>query len=726
MLLGLAAQALLAVSPRPTPTRPPRRVALRFAEALAPEAERLVEWGRRRGVEVQTGAETAPVPQGFPSATLSVLPPSDRVREAASAFAVSFEGGGFTFDGRAYRGAEDAVFLSAPDRPLEALVLGNSPSAVVELAGRRLLRREGAEPGYEVASGALTKTGRFAAATEGNGRRTIDRASDRDRIGEREAFFRSLRRESRGGVDWEFPEAQRAAVARWEKPARAGIETAEKNAKKKPFTVRLFPDAVTKGLYTGSTRPADLAAEDGRMRVDVDLSAPPEPDLVSPVLAAAGLAAADPALAARRTLLLAAGARRFGKWWGRDVRGFGAFARAAKVEPTPEEVLRSPEEISPVIAVGAAAAWLDAGVRLDGERAAERALREDERALRERLARWRDAAARQTVVPPSRRPLPSAFVRGVSYAMTNALEDAYVSPRSLESLRRLRELGADSVSIMPFAFSRELHSSEIAFVHRSPRGETDEGTLRAVADARSLGMSAMVKPQLWVGDGAFVGEIAMADERAWRGWFDSYRRFVVHHAIVAEAAGAALFCVGAELTATEGRKNDWRELVSAVRLATGAPLLYAANWAANAAAIPFWDDLDVIGVDFYDPLAKTEKVSDAQLEEGARQAARPLAELAHKLGKPVVFAEAGFPAVKAAWIAPHDEGARRPSDPAAADAARAIAALDRALAKEAWWRGVYWWKAFSDGKPAEPGERGYNFVGTAAEKAIRGTFESRR
>ena len=52
-----------------------------------------------------------------------------------------------------------------------------------------------------------------------------------------------------------------------------------------------------------------------------------------------------------------------------------------------------------------------------------------------------DAAARQTVAPPGRRPLPPGFLRGVSYAMTNSVEDAYVAPRSLETLRYLRGLG---------------------------------------------------------------------------------------------------------------------------------------------------------------------------------------------------------------------------------------------------------------------------------------------
>jgi hypothetical protein len=35
---------------------------------------------------------------------------------------------------------------------------------------------------------------------------------------------------------------------------------------------------------------------------------------------------------------------------------------------------------------------------------------------------------------------------------------------------------------------------------------------------------------------------------------------------------------------------------------------------------------------------------------------------------------------------------------------------------------VYWWKAFSDGRPARRGERSFNFVGAPAERAIAAGF----
>jgi hypothetical protein len=672
-------------------------------------------------VEIQSAAEGVAVPKGFEVVHVAVLPPAPPLPALLTRFPITLEEKSFVFDGRTFAGGEDAVLLTDPARPAEIVVLGVTAETAIRLAQRRIFFAEETVGDYVLVTGGvagLRKTGRFAPAGAGL---AIDRASDRDAIAARDDFYKALRREKRGGVEWELRESEKPVLARWEKAA-AGF------AGKKPFLVRVYPDAVIKGLYTGSLAPASLVAENGTtpIRVDLAADAPETPDLVTPVLASAGLAAANPALLERPTLLAAAGARRVGRWWGREVRPFAAFTAAAGVSPSIEEVMRrDSSEVSAVLGVGSAAAWLDAGVRLESEAAVTKLLLGDDAPLSGKLWRWREAALRQTIRPPERRPLPEGFLRGVSLAQAATLEGAYGSPRALETLRALAAPAVNSVGLMPAAVQRDAAAPGIDFVQRPSKGETDEGMLRAVADARSLGMSAMVKPQLWVGGGTFTDDIAMPDDAAWREWFAGYRRFIVHHAVVAEAAGAALFCVGTEVRGTELRKNDWKEAIAAVRLATGAPLTYAARWAAGAADIPFWDALDAIGVDFYDPLARTEKATDAVLEQGVRTAARAAADVSKNLSnKPVIFTEAGYSSVRASWTAPRDESGTRPAAPE--DAARAIAAVHRALGAEPWWRGVYWWRVYSDGRTALAGDRGFNLLGTPSEKAMAEGFRQRK
>lgn len=693
-----------------------RKIAIRAPEGLSlgGEFDRVRSWAERNGVTVEVGPESAPVPAGVALVRLGLVPVSESFAKAAARFPVRLAAEGFEFDGRSYRAPEDAVALADPGKPLETLVVGNGRQAILRLVARRLFWRDEPPPDYQVISGGLTKEGRFASAKAGP--LAIDRASDRDAISAREAFFNGRKTEERDGVRWIFREEERAAADRW----AVALKRWHGRGRKGSLTVALFPDAGTKAKYAGSSRPADLLEDGAAFLVRIDASAPAEPDLVSPVLAAAALAIENPALGKRPLLLSATGARAAGRWWGREVVSFGAFAKGADVEPAIADVIAGAPELSPVLAVGTAASWLEAGARIDGEAAVKKALAGPEPALKAALERWRASAGRRAVAPPPRRELPKDFLRGVSYTMTNSIDGGYVSSRSRETLGRLAGLGVNSVAIMPFGFGRDSQSPEIGFIHREPQGETDEGTLRAVADARVAGMTAMVKPQLWLGGGGFVGAIAMKSEEDWRRWFDAYRRFVVHHAVVAEAAGAALYCVGTELVGTQVREKQWRRTIAALRLATGAPLTYAANWAVNAPNVTFWDALDAVGVDFYDALSKEAKVSDSALEAGVRGAAKPLVALADRVKKPVIFTEAGYPPVRGAWIAPHDDSSGRPRAPE--DAARAVAAVFRALDGQKWWRGVYWWKAFSDGRPARPDGKGFNLLGTPAEKAVADGF----
>jgi hypothetical protein len=692
-----------------------RRIAIRVPEgfSLGQEFERVSGWARREGIEVEVGPESAPVPAGWEAARLAVLPASESFRRLVARFPLRFTEKEFVFDGRPYAQPGDAIAVTDGARG-ETFVVGVARQAAVRLLARRLFwREEERTEDYRVLSGDLTKSGRFA---RNGSSLAIDRSSDKDEIASRDGFFRALKEEERNGVRWRFRESERAAIARWEPE----LTRLSGSGRRGPLVVRLFPDPATKGRYTGSSRPADLSRSGNDVLVDLDISAPREPDSITPVLASAAFAARDKRLLERPVLLAALGARACRRWWGRDVSTFGAFARQAGVQPTEAQVISADPEISPVLAVGAAASWLDEGAAEEGEAAMLRALEEGDAALEAALKRWSARASTRKAAAPARRTLPHGFLRGISYAMSNSVDGSYASPRSGETILRLAKLSADSISIMPFAFMREAHAPAISFIHRSPGGETDEGTVRAVFDARESNMTAMIKPQIWIGGGQFVGEAAMRSEEEWSRFFDAYRRFIVHHAVVSEAAGAGIFCVGTELLGTEGRVKQWRDTIAAVRLATGAPLTYASNWAAGAPRVPFWDALDAIGVDFYDPLSGDPDASDAALEAGARAAVLPLEKLARVTGKPVLFAEAGYPPVKGAWIAPHDENSGRP--PAPGDAGRAVAAVFRALNGKSWWKGVYWWKAFSSGQGARPDDRGYNVLGTPSEKAIAEGF----
>ena len=114
-------------------------------------------------------------------------------------------------------------------------------------------------------------------------------------------------------------------------------------------------------------------------------------------------------------------------------------------------------------------------------------------------------------------------------------------------------------------------------------------------------MSICIKPHIayWGSSFSWRGEIEFSREDAWDRFWRDYRAWIT---LLAEACREADgFVVGTELDRTLRFEDEWRALIADVRAHTGAPLTYAANW-TDYQRVPFWDALDVIGIQAYFPL----------------------------------------------------------------------------------------------------------------------------
>jgi hypothetical protein len=298
--------------------------------------------------------------------------------------------------------------------------------------------------------------------------------------------------------------------------------------------------------------------------------------------------------------------------------------------------------------------------------------------------------------------------------MLNSLDGGYHAPAVGERLDRLQRLGANAVSLMPFAFQEARNRPRLAFVHRRPEGETDTGLVQAARLARARGMKVMWKPHLWVRGEGWPGEVQMASEADWAAWWGSYRRYVLHHAFLARWAGADLFSVGCELSRTVPRLAEWRDLIAAVRVLFPGAVTYASNWGWDFDQVGFWDRLDYAGVDAYDPLAASPAAARADLARGAAAVAKHLAAVSRRAGKPVLLTEVGFAARRAAWVAPHEEGGDYSEEDQATSYEVLLAALDR----RPWLAGMFVWKAFSASEDRWGARPDFRFLGRKAETAI--------
>ncbi|MEM1181656.1 MAG: hypothetical protein AAGM22_25155 [Acidobacteriota bacterium] len=378
-------------------------------------------------------------------------------------------------------------------------------------------------------------------------------------------------------------------------------------------------------------------------------------------------------------------------WYGRHFKDWMPDLGFARVLPTVDELTSGerPGDGSRVLFPIAVAWGLD---QLPGVTLTEK--------LRGGRAMERVAAAVAGYRPPIQVPggtaeprkLPDLpFQRGVSFAMANGLEVGYHAPGVDDQLAKLRDLGVYAVSLMPFAYQPNPRAPGLSFLNDSPSSETDVGAIHAARRARAAGFYVLWKPHIWVSFESWPGDIEMTSEADWASWWRSYRRYVMHHAILARFADADLFSLGVELGKTVHREAEWRHLIAAVRRLDVSPLTYAGNWAGDYDITPFWDALDVVGIDAYFPLAATAEADDAELRRGARAIVERLAADAERFDRPILMTEVGFAARRGAWIAPHEEGGELSDE----HQRRAWLALLEELGQPSWLRGLYPWKVFS-------------------------------
>lgn len=521
---------------------------------------------------------------------------------------------------------------------------------------------------------------------------------------------------------WKYSSGEQTAARRF----RRLMEKAQEGlpALQLPVEVTIFPDMETLAAADNDSRFALFSVRPGGVQIHVCAAAPQSPDLVSPVFASALFAAAYPPSVKFPLLLDAYGAWRMGSWWGKTPRQWAALLACAQLLSPPAVLVtsRPDPQGEEMLNIGEAAAVLEAWSRASGEKPVLAALASGTITAGE-IAPYVSALSKTAGPAPGLLEWPNSFLRGFSFSMSNNITDGYLSRRSNGTLFYLRNRDfASAVSVIPFAFERTVTAPAILTVGHGGRGESIEATLQVIRDAHACGMVVLVKPQIWIWRG-FTGDIAMTSERDWQTWFACYRAYIIRYAVVAQAGRAEMFDVGVELGKTEWRLADWSLLITAVRQATGAALTYSCNWGRGAAAVPFWPQLDAIGVDFYDPLSANPEASEADLNAGARAALTRLQPLARRFAKPVVLTEAGYPSVSAAWLMPSEEETARPFSED--DQARCVRALLSAIHTAPWCGGVFWWKVMSAGRPAGVGRKTFDLAGRPAEKIIRDEYRRR-
>jgi hypothetical protein len=284
------------------------------------------------------------------------------------------------------------------------------------------------------------------------------------------------------------------------------------------------------------------------------------------------------------------------------------------------------------------------------------------------------------------------------------------------ALGQARRLGAKSVAIIPFLWQPSPSSADIV------RGtDMSDSELRAgIRQAHLAGLTAIVKPHVWVPQ-SWAGAVEPATEDAWRAWFVGYGRAVEQIARIAAEEHADAFAIGTELEKTT-RRGEWLELISTVRATYPGTLTYYAHNIAEAAAVPFWDRLDAVGVTLY-PSLGADQDHDGRLAT-MRAVADALEALATRTGKPILVGEIGLRSAVGAAVKPWESAEERvsPSDPLlqAAVLADWLSALDRPAI-----RGILIWRWLTDPAAGGAGDTDFTVQRKPAEAILLCAWTSR-
>ena len=247
--------------------------------------------------------------------------------------------------------------------------------------------------------------------------------------------------------------------------------------------------------------------------------------------------------------------------------------------------------------------------------------------------------------------------------------------------------------------------------------ESDEAICEAGARARALGLRVWLKPHLWTR--GWAGDLAFGPA-GWERFFESYRVFILHYALLAEREGFDGLVVGHELaSSTLGFPDRWRQLIGEVRRVYHGTLTYDANWGDEVKGIAFWDALDLVSVSFYDPLASKPTRSVPELAAGATKALEGLRAIAARAHRPVLLSEVGYAPFEGAPVRPWEEHRGAPD----LETQRACyEAVVRALSPCDWVAGAMWWKWFSTDRIGGPADASFTPRGKPAQQVMTRAF----
>ncbi len=291
------------------------------------------------------------------------------------------------------------------------------------------------------------------------------------------------------------------------------------------------------------------------------------------------------------------------------------------------------------------------------------------------------------------------------------------------------------ISQTPFGWQRSYNSPNLATATGGGIlwGESDEGIEQTTRFAKKLGIKTLLKPHIWLNQRSgnkWRSDISMDNNSDWQTWFESYKKFILHYAKLAEKNKIEALSIGTELYATiKNKPDDWRQIIVEIRKIYHGQLTYSANWYEEFEEVEFWDDLDFIGIQGYFPLSKKNNPSVDELKNGWRTDLRDIERIQQRFQKPVIFTEIGYRSTADAAIKPWEwmRSTETPNTTELQTQANCYEAFLQVFWEKEWFAGAYFWKWFPEVR-SRPGRRNdrFTFQNYPAEKIMAAWYNSEK
>ncbi|CAH0995355.1 hypothetical protein EMA8858_01476 [Emticicia aquatica] len=284
-------------------------------------------------------------------------------------------------------------------------------------------------------------------------------------------------------------------------------------------------------------------------------------------------------------------------------------------------------------------------------------------------------------------------------------------PIEANEFEPIRNINAGWVALTPYGFTRDGNPS---FMYNKSSdghwwGESPHGVAECVKMAHEKGLKVMLKPHAWVQSAAssFTGDLDFKTDAEWLVFEKTFGEYLLDFAKVADSTNTEMYCIATEFENFIKKRPDfWHKIIKDIRKVYKGKLTYAENWDSYD-KVPFWNELDFIGVDGYFPLTDEKSPDLATIRSGWEKHKNELEKFSRKIQKPILFTEMGYQSTDFTTHKPWESYSKHPDNDVLQ--ANAYRAFFEEMWQEKWLAGCFVWKWFPTMKREKKEGKKYEF-----------------